>query len=45
MRKIIIDPDDFVDGFVDGILAAQPHMLPGAVADLRFLEALQRPSQ
>lgn len=53
MRKIINDPDNFVDELIDGILSAHPHMLarlgeraqghpdPGAVAYLRFLEALQ----
>jgi dihydroxyacetone kinase len=43
MRKIINDPDDFVDEVVDGILAAHPHMLKAVTDDRRALARADAP--
>jgi dihydroxyacetone kinase len=43
MRKIINDPDNFVDEVVDGILAAHPHMLKAVTKDRRALARADAP--
>ena len=43
MRKIINDPDDFVDEVVDGILAAYPGMLKAVADDRRALARADAP--
>ncbi len=43
MRKIINDPDDFVDEVVDGILAAHPQMLKAVSSDRRALARTDAP--
>ena len=43
MRKIINDPDNFVDEVVDGILAAHPHMLKAVTNDRRALARADAP--
>ena len=43
MRKIINDPDDFVDEVVDGILAAHPQMLKAVSSDRRALARADAP--
>ena len=43
MRKIINDPDDFVDEVVDGILAAHPNMLKAVTDDRRALARADAP--
>ena len=43
MRKIINDPDNFVDEVVDGILAAHPHMLKAVTEDHRALARADAP--
>jgi phosphoenolpyruvate---glycerone phosphotransferase subunit DhaK len=43
MRKIINDPNDFVDEVVDGILAAHPRMLKAVSSDRRALARADAP--
>jgi dihydroxyacetone kinase len=43
MRKIINDPNDFVDEVVDGILAAHPRMLKAVTEDRRALARADAP--
>jgi len=43
MRKIINDPNDFVDEVVDGILAAHPLMLKAVTSDRRALARADAP--
>jgi len=43
MRKIINDPNDFVDEVVDGILAAHPRMLNAVSSDRRALARADAP--
>jgi len=43
MRKIINDPNDFVDEVVDGILAAHPRMLKAVSSDGRALARADAP--
>jgi dihydroxyacetone kinase len=43
MRKIINDPDNFVDEVVDGILAAHPNMLKAVTKDRRALARADAP--
>ena len=43
MRKIINDPNDFVDEVVDGILAAHPRMLRAVTSDRRALARADAP--
>jgi dihydroxyacetone kinase len=43
MRKIINDPNDFVDEVVDGILAAHPRMLKAVTKDRRALARADAP--
>ena len=43
MRKIINDPNDFVDEVVDGILAAHPRMLKAVSSDRRALARADGP--
>jgi dihydroxyacetone kinase len=43
MRKIINDPNDFVDEVVDGILAAHPRMLKAVTSDRRALARANAP--
>ncbi len=43
MRKIINDPNDFVDEVVEGILAAHPRMLKAVSSDRRALARADAP--
>jgi len=43
MRKIINDPNDFVDEVIDGILAAHPRMLKAVSTDRRALARADAP--
>ena len=43
MRKIINDPDNFVDEVVDGILSAHPHVLKAVTSDRRALARADAP--
>ena len=43
MKKIINDPQDFVDEFVDGIVLAHPHLVKTAGGDRRILVRADAP--